>query len=366
MRIVQLAHGKILPSYTSAYSLRCHDYIKLFEDRSLFSVSGLVFKDEISGYARQYRSLLTFAYSVFKKNRSFEYFLSKGRLLRKKYIREAARAIGESEIIVFEGPWQFYLFEEFLNDKNVVYDAHNVETNLRAGNIYEDYTRKLERALLSRADLVITVTEADSEDFASSFNIGKEKLVCIPEGFRHEDSQWMGLQSNNVVFVGSAYVPNMEAAKEIISFARELPDFNFLILGSVCRVLNKRKVPPNVKLIGEVSDDRKNSIISESFVALNPVTIGSGRNLKMNDYISHGVPIITTEIGARGFAAELKNLFVITGIEGFVDRIRWVSSNRDESQKISGLFLKYAKAHDYKETETKTMEVLSGLIAARQ
>ena len=50
-----------------------------------------------------------------------------------------------------------------------------------------------------------------------------------------------------------------------------------------------------------IGEDEKNRILSSSILALNPVFEGGGRNVKMVDYIMHGLPIISTTIGVRGF-----------------------------------------------------------------
>ena len=38
--------------------------------------------------------------------------------------------------------------------------------------------------------------------------------------------------------------------------------------------------------------------------ALNPVTYGSGTNVKMLDYFAAGLPVVSTEAGARGLGVE--------------------------------------------------------------
>ncbi|SMD30788.1 hypothetical protein [Picrophilus oshimae] len=45
-RILQICHGRIIPEYVSAYSLRCHTLIKDYENKILFSVGGTVLRHE--------------------------------------------------------------------------------------------------------------------------------------------------------------------------------------------------------------------------------------------------------------------------------------------------------------------------------
>jgi len=53
--------------------------------------------------------------------------------------------------------------------------------------------------------------------------------------------------------------------------------------------------------------------------ALNPMLSGSGTNLKMFDYMSAGIPVITTEFGTRGI--DDKEVFDIASVEEMPDVI---------------------------------------------
>jgi glycosyltransferase involved in cell wall biosynthesis len=55
-------------------------------------------------------------------------------------------------------------------------------------------------------------------------------------------------------------------------------------------------------MAGVVTEQEKNLILSMADAALNPMTGGSGTNLKMLEYFAAGVPVISTPFGARGLA----------------------------------------------------------------
>lgn len=361
MKILQLSHGKIIPKYSSAYALRCHSYLVSFSDRQLLSVSGLVLRDRQEDYARQYRSILTLVYSLFRKQRSLEYFISKGIFLRKKYLHDVRQAIKESDVIVFEGPWQYYLFRDFVTEKKVVYDAHNVESLLRKGNIWEEYTYSLERSLSERSDLLVTLTKEDARLFASRYGINAEKVLCIPEGFKVLPKTWNGIDSMDIVFIGSAYLPNIEAVTLISDIAFNLPQFKFKIIGSVCTALRKRHLSPNMQLLGLLTEEQKDDVLNSSFLALNPVTSGSGMNLKMNDYINHGIPIISTEIGARGFDSAIIDKFILAEPGEFKEKILWADKERQSLSKYSDFYLEYVKKECSKPNDLMILEGVSKL-----
>ena len=360
--IVQLCHGKIIPAYSSAYALRVRRYLSSFSSRIVLSVGGLVLHDEKEDVAVQFRSLLMTGLAYLKGNRALEILLSKGTFLRRKYFNAAMNMISSAKIVIFEGPWQFYLFQEKLGEKIVIYDSHNIESQLRKGNPWEVYTFELERNLVNRSDLIITVTESDKEEMINLYNVSADKIICIPEGFQTHSKKWNGLNSKEFVFIGSAYLPNIEAVQNLLLIAKEIPDFKFKIIGSVCDSIKKRGAPKNVEFLGIIDEIRKEVEICNSLAALNPVTSGSGRNLKMNDYISYGVPIITTEVGARGFDEVLKNHFIISDIAGFSTSINGLMKTLDTLPSTSAFFIKYAENNSYNTTIEKAHDKISSLL----
>ena len=61
----------------------------------------------------------------------------------------------------------------------------------------------------------------------------------------------------------------------------------------------------------------KQAVLGVSEVALNPMSSGSGTNLKMLDYFGSGVPIISTPFGARGLGVEPGAHYIAAEVDGF-------------------------------------------------
>ena len=361
-RIVQVAHGRLIPQYSSAYALRCIRYLSHFKNRLVLSTGGLIFHDEEREGVKQYRSIIMTGLAFLKGGRALEIYLSKGKFLRKKYLKDLFSAVKNSKVVVFEGPWQFYLLRDVLEEKVVIYDAHNVEASLRKGTRYEEYTEKLESALVKRADHVITVSEEDASLMSTLYGKDIRSVTPIPDGFENPACTWAGSESKDVVFIGSAYMPNLEAAKNVIMIAGQKPEYNFKIIGSVCNSLKKRSIPSNVKLLGIIDESTKEKEICTSFLALNPVERGSGVNVKMLDYISHGIPIITTEIGTRGFEAEIKETFTICNINDFSGAIESAQNNKQSLKNKSFQMLQYSKGLNYEKTRESAAELIRTLV----
>ena len=114
----------------------------------------------------------------------------------------------------------------------------------------------------------------------------------------------LGLDPAPAVFVGSWHGPNLEALDAVLAAAAAAPDVRFLVVGSVGASADPDGVPENVDVAGAVDDGFLRSILAVGHVALNPMTSGSGTNLKMLDYAAAGLPIVSTRFGARGLDLE--------------------------------------------------------------
>ncbi|WP_417533548.1 glycosyltransferase [Marinobacterium stanieri] len=100
--------------------------------------------------------------------------------------------------------------------------------------------------------------------------------------------------------MGSWHGPNLEAAQVIIELAKERPQYQFWLLGSLCNHQDFQKLPDNVTPLGMLPEAEKQVVMSAASAALNPMSSGSGTNLKMLDYAAWGLDIISTPFGNRG------------------------------------------------------------------
>ncbi len=340
VKILQLSHGKIIPDYISAYALRVNH---LLDGNSwkICSVAGLIFHDNHDGMVEEYRSLMTTAYSIIKGNRFLEIAISRGIFLRKKYLNTVKSLIPRADAIIFEGPWEYLLFEKLLENKFVIYDAHNVESLLRIGNKYHDYTENIEAKLVHRSNLLLSVTESDLKYFREKLGCTNGVLLTHIPGNR--EYRWNGENSHDIIFIGSIYGPNIEAVEFIISLAKTMPDFQFHILGNV-NIHRFPHTPGNIKFHGIVKEAVKDELFRNAFIALNPIFTGGGRNVKMIDYIMHGIPIISTEIGIRGLADyDYSGGIMVEKENNFKDTILNLDRNRNLLKSMAESIIKLRK-----------------------
>lgn len=244
--------------------------------------------------------------------------------LSPEYLRVASDHIANADVVVFSHPWGFLPLADALHPRQlVVYDSQNVEALLRtellgdleAAKVVLETVIRAEQALLLRADLVLACSEEDAALFQRIFDIGPAKLRIVPNGAFVEnfpepgDVQQLALRKKlglplrqaMAIFLGSFYEPNNDAARFIArQLAPACPGVFFAVVGGVGAALADESIVDNLMVTGRVDDARRDELLLAADIALNPMNAGSGTNIKMFDYMAAGLPVLTTEIGARG------------------------------------------------------------------
>ncbi|HEX9302827.1 MAG TPA: glycosyltransferase [Thermoanaerobaculia bacterium] len=268
-------------------------------------------------------------------------FLSRGFADRIAYEARSA------DVIVFSHPWVFPIVSRLpgLEDKPFVYDSQNVEGRLRrsllgerglAGGVAE-MVESLERELCRRAAAIFACSTDDARSFESSYGIDPPRIHVIPNGTdvlrlkpsgakeKRRSRALLGFPPDGplVVFVGSYYAPNTEAARFICGrLAPELPDVRFVLAGGCTQELARGVIPANVTALGVVDAETRDRILAAADIAINPMSRGSGTNIKMLDFLGAGLPTLTTAVGARGLGGGGRKCFLVAELDDFAAEIR--------------------------------------------
>lgn len=262
------------------------------------------------------------------------------------YLRVATEHIVNADIVVFSHPWGFFPLADALQPGQlVVYDSHNVEALLRtellgdleAAEVVLETVIRAEQALLLRADIVLACSEEDVALFQRIFDTDPAKLRIVPNGAFVEnfpepkDVKRLALREKLklplgrpvAVFLGSFYEPNNDAARFIArQLAPACPGVFFAVVGGVGAALADEPAVDNLMVTGRVNDTHRDELLLAADIALNPMNAGSGTNIKMFDYMAAGLPVLTTEIGARGIGTRVSapaGIFV-ERLESFASR----------------------------------------------
>lgn len=275
------------------------------------------------------------------------------------YVEAARRRAADADIVVFSHPWIYPLVRDVLRRRTqlVVYDSQNVEGLLRArllgsnpfGKQIAAHVAVVERELCAAADLVLACSHEDRQLFHQLYDVPYGKCRVVPNGTftaavipaddarRTAARRELELPAGAVaLFVASLYPPNVEAARFINDvLAPALPDVTFVVCGGVGEGLATERVAPNVRLTMMVDDERKRRYLDAADIALNPMFVGSGTNIKLFDFMAAGLPIVTTPVGARGVASGADQPFVLATADEFAAAVRRVLDQPQQSAALT-------------------------------
>lgn len=232
--------------------------------------------------------------------------------------------------IVVDHPYMVALPTAF--GDRFVYSSQNNETQLKESLLRYHPDRELLLAAVRQAETiavesarcVIAVSEEDAQTLVASRNCAAPVLVVrngahppSPIAPEDEETARTAIGKRAVVFMGSAHVPNVEAAKFISEkLAVECPDIQFHLLGSVCDSVTA-PLPHNVHAWGRVSESLKAAVMASCSAAINPMFSGSGSNVKLADFIGNGLHVVTTEFGRRGYPSSIDSHVSIASADTF-------------------------------------------------
>ncbi len=246
-------------------------------------------------------------------------------VLSTAFSERLAYEVARADAVIVSHPWAYPGVRRVAERgaKPLVYDAQNVEGRLKAQllggeGVAGDLAAacaELEGELCRDADLVLACSAEDAEAFRADYGIEAGKIRVIPNGVDTRSIRpateagrraarlrlGIGPDERAAVFVGSRYPPNVEAARFVVeSLAPALPHVRFLLVGGCTDLLERFTLPANVVAPGEVPPDVRDACYAAADVALNPMSRGSGTNIKMLDFLAAGLPCVTTPAGARG------------------------------------------------------------------
>jgi glycosyltransferase involved in cell wall biosynthesis len=287
-----------------------------------------------------------------------------------------------ADIVVCSHPWSSPCIKKD-KKKLFIYDAHNCEYLLMAQMLSKhplrqpvlNWVRAIEEDACKKSDLILACSEEDKHDLADLYKLDSEKIVIVSNGTKiaertTAEKKGDGRKEFNLpqdgkiaIFIGAYYKPNVDALKFGVSkIAASMKDWQFLVVGTVCDFFRQQKLPENIVLLGKLSEEYLDLALSASDVAINPMFSGSGVNIKMFDYMAHGLPVVSTDCGARGIETYGRCPMVIAPLEKFPENIRKLTGDRSEYARMSedGRSL-VAEHYDWENISRRLQEAIARL-----
>ena len=286
----------------------------------------------------------------------------------KEYVNKVKKYLDNADAIILEHPYFANLVKSLDPKIPIIYHAHNVELIQKESILNSELSNDVKNAEQTACDLAEQIwvsSESEKNQFVEIYGVAEDKIRLLPHGIDISSSPFIERESHKeiksklaeisdkttFVFTGSWHPPNLESVEFIISDLSPInKDYHYFIVGNVADYYfhehPKITIPENVTMLGTLSDSEKLGIYKLSDFAINPMFSGAGTNIKMLEYMAVGLPIISTEFGARGIKVS-KNMLVCDK-ENFGKTIESAANSKyEESTSISENFKIIKNEYDY-------------------
>ena len=206
-------------------------------------------------------------------------------------------------------------------------------------------TKRVELSIYEKADAVIAVSEMDAAVLKR--DCPNLRVEIIPNIHRLETCQ-NKQQGNSLIFIGGfGHDPNVDAVvhlcRDIMPLVkRKIPDVKLTIVGSHPPEEVKRLSNEYVTVTGYVPSTTP--YLQRSWVSVVPLRYGSGMKGKVGEAMAHGIPVVTTSIGAQGMGLiNRRNAMIADSPEEFCNCIVDLLQNRDLYRTIQNNSLEYIR-----------------------
>jgi glycosyltransferase involved in cell wall biosynthesis len=353
MRIVDLCPYGVYPPRSGGHQLvhqtsarlgaRHHVFVFAMGLRRFEGVRLRSFVQRPLGRYTEYRHVTPLTYlSVLRRRRSglpplrasTELRLTAPLVLR----RECARA----DVVQVQGPWQVAFARRVAPRVPLVLVVQNAEGALlrhaRVPPRLCTMAARIERQALLTADAVIALCRGDLAALEAEHGVRPRRTYVCGAGtdtdfFRPAQQMErtaarnaLGVSGPVALFAGSWHLPNRAALAAIRALAARMPEWTFLVVGSVAA---PEESAANLRAIGPV--DSVGTYFRAADVALNPMTAGSGVNLKLLDYLAAGLPTVSTRFGVRGL--DVEDVVEVVELEAFPAALRALAEPAERARR---------------------------------
>lgn len=253
-----------------------------------------------------------------------------------------------TDIIIHECPFMLnYDMNWGTDTKPRIYNSHNQESKFAQRVWYGKNVRKyinhvtlLEKKLVQKAKLVFATSREEKTSFAKTFKSNLNKIKLSPNGII--PGSWnkrMNKRSTNAritaFFIGSMHQPNIEIVKFIVTrLSKRCPNIDFIIAGQCGNRFSRLQIK-NITFLGEIDEEQKRELFSTVDIAINPAFFGTGTKIKTIEFLSAGIPLISTRVGVKGIRLVKGTHYIPATNNNFASILNKTSQDKSKLEKIA-------------------------------
>lgn len=243
---------------------------------------------------------------------------------------------------------QLSYFLPLFRNKIVLLDSHDIMYK-RAESFEKNnqvhwlkITREEEFSVFNNYNKVIAI----QEDEYNLLLDNKIKSLYAPHPMKIKKFQKEKKEKLNIIFIGGYSLANKNAIewfmKNVWIFFMKNRFVHLNIYGNVSsffKYFNTEQT--NISINGKI--ENLEEIYKNATIAINPVQMGGGLKIKNIEAMAYGIPLITTDVGAKGLEKGINNSFLVASdIEEWIEKLLSLilsSSNRDKLSKNAFKFI---------------------------
>jgi len=231
-------------------------------------------------------------------------------------------------------------------------------------------TKKRELQVYKRADLILTVTEADRTQILRE--LPEARVTVVPLIHEPHDTVpgFHDRRRNSLLFVGGfVHSPNVDAVlffcREVLPHVkRALPDVEVTIVGDQPPKAIMELGRDGVVIAGWVPE--LSSLLDAHRVSIAPLRFGAGMKGKVAEALAAGLPVVTTSIGAEGMdLIHGETAMIADSAEAFADAVVRLCSDAHLHQRLSKSGRLHARRWGLAPVEQQLIETIEALRTLR-
>ncbi len=209
-------------------------------------------------------------------------------------------------------------------------------------------TKASELEVYSQADRLWVVTNDEKTLLAE--HIDQIPIDVVPNIHDVEDAPASFKETQDLLFVGNFnHTPNCDGltwfCEEVLPRVKsKLPDVKLQVVGNRADIAVAHLASDDISIEGYVPSLRQ--YLKTSRISVNPLRFGAGMKGKIGQALAHGLPVVTTSIGAEGMSLQHgQHALIADDAEQFAEQILALYDNRALWEKLAQNGLAHVKAN---------------------